>query len=169
MDPLSISASAITVAALAASICQSFIELRALCKTLPGRLHALSNEVTDINVVLVHVATVFKERVSALDNEPQQTIPPLLVRAEAKLEQLQQIIRALTTNCDRAKIAVLQAHAWRKEQPRLKVLQDDLKTIKCSLNVALGASNSYVFPDVLALKDTAGYQFGGVGIFLFDR
>ena len=157
MDPLSISASAITIAALATSICHTFVELRALCKTLPGRLHALSNEVTDINVVLIQVATVFKERASAIENDQQQTIPPLLVRAEAKLDQLQQIIQSLNATCDRAKLTVLQAHAWRKEQPKLRALQEDLRTVKCSLNVALGASNSYVFPYFLILDDRAGH------------
>lgn len=145
MDPLSIVASAITVAALAASTCQAFVDLRALCKTLPGRLHALSNETTDMNVVLLQVATVFKERACSIETEQQQTIPHLLVRAEAKLDELHQILQALTTTCDRAKLTVLQVHAWRKEQPKLRALQEDIKTIKCSLNVALGASNSLVF------------------------
>lgn len=91
MDPLSIAASAITVAALAESTCRAFVELRELCKTLPGRLHALSNEVIDINVVLIQVAKVFEERASSIDarQHPINTVVPrLLVRAEAKLEQL---------------------------------------------------------------------------------
>lgn len=142
MDPISIAASAITVATLAARTCQAFAELRSLCKTLPGRLHALSNEVTDINVVLIHVATIFKERACAIDDEQQQTISRLLERAGSKLEDLHRITQDLITACDRAKLAVLQAHTWRKEQPKLKSLQEDIKTIKCSLNVALGASNS---------------------------
>lgn len=146
MDPLSIAASAITVAALATSTCQAFTELRALCKALPGRLHALSNEVTDINVVLLHVATVFKERGRSVDYQQQQTITHLLVRAEDKLDQLNQIVRTLITTCDRAKFAILQAHVWRKEQPKLRAIQEDIRTVKCSLNVTLGASNSYVFP-----------------------
>ena len=156
MDPLSISASAITVAALATSTCQAFVELRALCKSLPGRLHALSNEVTDINVVLIHVATVFKERAGAIESEQQQTIPSLLVRAEAKLHQLHQTVQALNSTCHRAKLTVLQAHAWRKEQPKLRALQEDLQTVKCSLNIALGASNSYAVPCSFFLDSMAG-------------
>ncbi|KAL8758289.1 MAG: hypothetical protein Q9199_001591 [Rusavskia elegans] len=120
MDPLSIAASAITVAALAESTCRAFVELRELCKTLPGRLHVLSNEVTDINVVLIQVAKVFEERASS-------TGP----------------FNPLIAACDRAKLnlTVLQAYAWRKEQPQLRALQEDINTIKCNLNVALGASN----------------------------
>ena len=75
MDPLSLTASAITVAALAASTCRAFAELRSLCKSLPGRLHALSNEVADIEVVLVQVATVFGERACSIPEKQQQAIP----------------------------------------------------------------------------------------------
>jgi len=142
MDPLSITASAITVAALANSTCRAFKELRALCKTLPGRLHALSNEATDIKVVLTQVADVFKERASFVGSEQQQTILQLLERAEVKLDELHEIIQALISACHNSKFVLLQAHAWRKEQPKLRVLQEDIRTIKCNLNVALGASNS---------------------------
>ncbi|KAI4254937.1 MAG: hypothetical protein L6R42_006985 [Xanthoria sp. 1 TBL-2021] len=140
MDPLSIAASAITVAALAESTCRAFVELRELCKTLPGRLHALSNEVTDINVVLIQVAKVFEERASSID--ATTVVPRLLVRAEAKLQQLHRTLQSLIAACDRTKLTVLQAYAWRKEQPQLRALQEDINTIKCNLNVALGASNS---------------------------
>lgn len=143
MDPLSIAASAITVAALAASTCRAFADLRSLCKSLPGRLHALNNEVADIEVVLVQVATVFNDRAHSIPENQQQAIPRLLKQANAKLIELQSTIEQLNKLCDRTKIVVLQAHAWRKEQPKLRALQDDIKTVKCSLNIVLGASNSY--------------------------
>ncbi len=143
MDPLSITASAITVASLAASTCRTFADLRSLCKSLPGRLHALNNEVVDIEVVLVQVATVFNDRAHSIPENQQQAIPRLLEQATAKLSELQSSVGQLAKHCDRAKFVVLQAHAWRKEQPKLRALQDDIKTVKCSLNVVLGASNSY--------------------------
>ena len=150
MDPLSITASAITVAALAEATCRAFVELRELCKSLPGRLHAISNEVTDLNVVLVQVAKVFKERASSVDADQQHqtnnhtVVPHLLVRAEAKLDQLHKTLQSLIATCHHAKFTLLQAYAWRKEQPQLRALQEDINSIKCNLNVALGASNSYV-------------------------
>ncbi|CAI7587887.1 unnamed protein product [Penicillium glandicola] len=39
-------------------------------------------------------------------------------------------------------MSIFRAHAWRKEQGRLQVLQDDIRTVKANLNVMLGASNS---------------------------
>ena len=120
MDPLSIAASAIAVATLATNICQAFAELRSLCKSLPDCLHALSNEVTDINVVLVHVANIFRERAQSIDGGQQHIVPHLLDRADAKLQELDQIVQALIVPRDRTKLAVLQVHAWRKEQPKLR-------------------------------------------------
>lgn len=43
MVRLFIAASATALATLVVSIYQAFVELRALCKTLPGGLRALSN------------------------------------------------------------------------------------------------------------------------------
>ena len=144
MDPLSITASAITIAALATKTCQAFAELRALCRTLPGRLHALSNEVTDINVVLIHVAIVFQKRASAVENEQHHTISHLLKRADKKSELLCQTILELVVACDRAKLTALYSGV-RLAQGTAKIENSgrgEIKTIKCSLNIALGASNS---------------------------
>lgn len=146
MEPLSVAASAITVATLAASTCRAFSNLRSLCKSLPGRLHALNNEVADIEVVLIQVATIFHERACSIPDNKQQIIPRLLEQASDKLDELRIAIERLTRLCDRTKIFVVQAHAWRKEQPKLRTLQHDIKTVKCSLNIVLGASNSYAAP-----------------------
>ena len=58
LDPLSITTAILGIGTVAASTSRAFQELRELCKTLPGRLHALSNEVSDIELVLYQVASV---------------------------------------------------------------------------------------------------------------
>jgi hypothetical protein len=144
MDPLSVTASAIAIATLAANTCRAFTDLRSLCKQLPGRLHALNNEVVDIQVVLHQVASIFNERACAPIPQGQQVaIPALLDQAKTKLSEVQEIVEQLYRSCDHAKFVVLQARAWRREQPKLQELQNDIKIIKCNLNVLLGASNSY--------------------------
>ncbi len=140
MDPLSIAASVIAVATVAAQIGSAFAELRKHCVELPGRLHALNNEVADIEVVLYQVAAVIENRSSLTDSD-QTAIPQLLKQARTKLSDLTDIIQRLTATCDRKKL-ILRASAWRKEQPKLQALQEDIKTVKCSLNIMLGASNS---------------------------
>ncbi|KAI9843806.1 MAG: hypothetical protein M1837_006066 [Sclerophora amabilis] len=143
MDPFSITASIITVATLAASTGRAFGDLRDLCKTLPGRLHALSNEVADIELVLHQVASVVEKRAcNSILQDQHDNIPQLLKQGQAKLEELRTIIQKITEVCRRTKIPLLRVHSWRKDQPKLQALQEDIKIVKCSLNVMLGASNS---------------------------
>lgn len=143
MDPISITASILGIVAAAASTARAFEDLRGLCKTLPGRLHALSNEVSDIELVLHQVASVVQKRTGdpALE-EQEQHIEHLLNQAASKLCELRTIVQAFTDIAKTTKIPFFQAYAWRKNQPRLQVLQEDIKTVKCSLNIMLGASNS---------------------------
>ena len=61
MDPLSVTAGIIAVAGLAAKSGLAFHNLRTACKSLSGRLHALSNEVVDIELVLRQVAPVVEK------------------------------------------------------------------------------------------------------------
>ena len=143
MDPLSLAASVITVAGLAAKTARVFNDLRVSCKTLPGRLHALSNEVSDLELVLRQVASVVERRDSdPILRDDQFHIPQLMKQARSKLEELRAIVQRLCDICAETKIPLLNVHAWRKDQPKLQVLQEDIKTVKCSLNILLGASNS---------------------------
>ena len=143
MDPLSITASVAAVAGVAAKTGTAFNDLRKLCKTLPGRLHALSNEVTDIELVLYQVAAVVKKRETKLDlNNTEVDIQHLLHHTRSKLEELKTIIEKLNEICQRTKVPVVGAQAWRRDQSKLQALQEDIKNAKCSLNIMLGASNS---------------------------
>ena len=141
MEPLSVAASVIAVATVAAHIGKAFADLRRHCSELPGRLHALSNEVTDIEFVLHQVAAVLQERNSLSENDIS-SIPPLLGQAGGKLQELKDILGRLAETCTRRRV-LLRASVWRKWHPKLHALQADIRGIKCSLNVLLGASNSY--------------------------
>ncbi|KAK8910378.1 hypothetical protein QC760_001334 [Botrytis cinerea] len=145
MDPLSVTASVIAVATLAGQIGTALSELRAFCKQLPGRLHALSNEISDIEVVLYQVGRVVEER-SRLSVQILQTdivsIPNILQRAEVKLKELKTIIDHLTALTTKNGAIVFQIRLWKKEQPKIQNLQEDIREIKSSFNVILGATNS---------------------------
>ena len=143
MDPLSITASIVGIVAAAASTGRAFEELRRLCKALPGRLHALSNEVSDIELVLHQVASVLEKRTGdPILEEQEQHIRHLLNQAGSKLRELRTIVEVFTNVAKTTKVPFMQAYAWRRNQPRLQVLQEDINTVKCSLNIMLGASNS---------------------------
>lgn len=143
MDPLSIAASAVTVAALAASACRTFSELRSFCRSLPDRLHALNKEVADTEIVLDQLATVFSKRTSLIEEAEQQVTLELLSQASVALSQLQNILSGFTGLRDRSKSVLIRASAWRKEQPNLERLQADIKRVKCTLGIMLGVFNSY--------------------------
>lgn len=145
MDPLSIAASVIAVAGLAASTSRAFQELRSLCKTLPGRLHALSNEVADFELVLHQVGIAFEERsTDPLFKDHASSIPKVLQGADRKLEELRAIVQKFSRSCRGSRTPFIGALTWRKDLPKLQALQEDIRTIKCNLNILLGASNSYV-------------------------
>jgi len=77
-----------------------------------------------------------------------------LKQAKTKLSELNEIIGRLAATCDRKKV-ILRASAWRKEQPKLQALQEDIKTVKCNLIIMLGASNSYVILSTRYLSSDA--------------
>ena len=163
MDPLSIAASAVTVAALAASTGRTFSELRSFCRSLPDRLHALNNEVADTEIVLAQLATVFSKRTSLIEEAEQQVTLDLLSQASVALSQLQDILKGFTVLRDRSQFVFSQARAWRKEQPNLERLHANIKRVKCTLGIMLGASNSYGQPSFL-VKYSLGTTFGRHGL-----
>jgi len=61
MYPLSSNSKCYPVATLAAQIASTICKLRAIYQ-LPGKLHAISNEVSDLEVVLRHIATTVIDR-----------------------------------------------------------------------------------------------------------
>jgi enamine deaminase RidA (YjgF/YER057c/UK114 family) len=151
MDPLSVIASCIAVATIAQQTCQAFTELRTLCKEIPGRLHALNNEVADIELVLLRVAKVAENRETfqtlcevADDADDHGDIPKLLGTAQDRLTELHKFAVDLAAACSGSthRIAIFRAQAWKKAQTKLAILQDGVKSVKCSLNILLGASNS---------------------------
>ena len=143
MDPLSITGAILAIASLAASANRAFGELRTLCKTLPGRLHALNNEVSDIELVLHEVESALHDETGDTGIfDHTRSIHHLLDQTRSKLCQVTAIVNSLVSTCKSSKIPLSHAHAWRKHQPRLQALQEDIKNVKCNLNIMLGASHS---------------------------
>ncbi|KAL8951442.1 MAG: hypothetical protein Q9222_002582 [Ikaeria aurantiellina] len=93
--------------------------------------------------VLRQVAQVVDQREKDPFFQGQQAnIPHLLKQARTKLDDLNSIVNKLTHLSANTKIPLFRVAAWRKHQPQLLALQEEIKTVKCSLNIMLGASNS---------------------------
>lgn len=144
MDPVSLTASVIAIVSFSSQICSAISSLRSLCKTLPGRLHAVNNEVADLELVLSQVATLVEGRAS-LPESRYSAVPHLLKQARSKLSEVDDIVKRLTEIFVKSKTPLSRMNAWRKEQDRLQRLQDDIHTVKSSLNIMLGATHTYVF------------------------
>ena len=144
MDPLSISAGIVAIATLAGQTSAAFSRLRETCHALPGRLLALFNEIADLEAVLREVANVTRDRSRSRHLLDQSShISVLLTQARSKLIELRLLVEKLDKACAQTKIPLIKARAWQKAQGKLLHLQEDIQTIKSSLNVLLGASNSY--------------------------
>ncbi|KAI9750457.1 MAG: hypothetical protein M4579_006462, partial [Chaenotheca gracillima] len=141
MDPISVVASAIAVATLAGQICTAFANLRSLCRSLPGRLHALNNEVADLEIVLLELASLVEKR-THLPDRKQSAIPHLLRQANTKLLELQNLVGRLRSTSEDTRFPLVTAHVFRREQTNLQRLQEDIRSVRCNLNILLGASNS---------------------------
>ncbi|KAJ5577124.1 ankyrin repeat-containing domain protein [Penicillium sp. DV-2018c] len=144
MDPVSVRASAIAIATLAAQTCTALSDLRSLCQSLPGRLHAVNNEVADLNLVLSQVSLLIEDRAS-LPESAVSAIPHLLKQADRQLVEIKDLVCQLTVACRTSRVPIFRGHAWQKEQSRLQSLQEEIRTVKANLNIISGASNSYVF------------------------
>ncbi|EGD90805.1 hypothetical protein H112_01386 [Trichophyton rubrum D6] len=146
MDPLSVTASIIAVGTVAGKICSAFTELRSLCRSLPGRLHALNNEVADLEIVLFELASLTERRTAVLDSE-RMSLQHLVKQAEVKLLELQEIVGRLRTAYRDAAVPFALG-AFSKEKTRLQGLQEEIRSVKCDLNIMLGASNSQDMTDM---------------------
>lgn len=111
-------------------------------QALPARLYALNNEVTDIQVVLRYTSKVLAER-KYLPDDGLAKLPAMLERAEIALVRTLESVDRVSKHCVRGKMFMMRAASWWKEKAQLQALQEDLHTIKASLNLLLGASISY--------------------------
>jgi len=140
-DPLSFAASIIAVATIAGQITATLSKLRAVYE-LPGRLHAINNEVADLEVLLREVGSLSTERQTRLAIGQQNALPDIVKRANIKLLELRDLVQRLIRSCVGSGKFVTRAKAWWIEKPRLLTLQEELHTIKADLNIVLGAIHS---------------------------
>lgn len=142
MDPLSITAGIIALTTVASQVSNVLAEIRGEWDSLPGRVHALNNEIQDFNVVLYQVTIAVEERrLSGQDGIGGSTLSVLLERGETVLLDLNVILEKLSVGV-RKRDAISRVLLWRKEQGRVALLQEDIKQVKSSMNILLGASNS---------------------------
>ena len=70
MDPLSITTSVIALATVAAQISKAISKLRHFGE-VPGRIYALKNKVSDLELVLRGISRAVEQKSLVLDNAPE--------------------------------------------------------------------------------------------------
>ena len=142
-DPLSVVASIIGVATAAAQIGKAISRLRHLGE-LPGRVYALKNEISDLEVVLRQVAHALERGFVATDDQ-QTSLNRLLAHAKNRLADLTKALERLSNVCDKGKIKVIsKSTIWWREKVVFHGFQQDLRAVKESFILILGATNSYL-------------------------
>ena len=141
MDPLSVTASVIAVIGAAREITKAILKLRILNKA-PSEFHTLINEVADFQAVLGNVDAVLSSRneEANLPQEPMLSLSRSLNEAKGKLLELSQIIEnRLTKPAPAGEEPRVVRQKWLRERARVKAILGDLKDIRVSLAVMLGA------------------------------
>ena len=144
MDPLSVTASIITLLAAGGSIVDGLEKLASL-REAPDIILALNNEISDFRVVIFEIANY-------LQQEPIQSLPnaqgfhtnilPLLNRARDKLDELEALIEyklVLPRNDGNIR---LNKTGWIWERQKVKRIQEEIRSVKISLVATVGVLNS---------------------------
>jgi DNA repair ATPase RecN len=140
-DPVSIAVNVIAIATAASQISKAISHLRKLGQ-VPGRVYALRNEVTDLEVVLRQVGNALQQNTLTPENQ-HGSLQEVLSRAKDNLAEISKTLERIANACDRSKAKVISRTAvWFKEKSHLQTLQDDIRTVKEIFNLMLGASNS---------------------------
>lgn len=144
MDPLSVTASVLAIVTAAEKVSKVISALRQDWVSFPGRLHALHNEVDDLESILRQVARCLEARKTRLALQSAEGgLLSTLWRGKEKLDELQDVLdRLLPSSAAGKRDTLSRVIVWRKEQSRVSALQEDIKGVKANLNVLLGASNS---------------------------
>lgn len=148
-DPLSITASALTVLGAAVSAAKSINDIVVLIQDVPKALEALSTEIKNITVVVDLV------RRSADDLEPdagEDSIKDFLSQAEVKLTELNQLI---------SKFKGIKLHGfpkgahlrWLRDEKRILRIYEDLQKVRKSLDSSVASQTLVSVSRILSRQD----------------
>jgi len=136
MDPLSLTASIITVVGLAGSIGKSLKQLRQL-RHIPDEVHTLINDIADLQAVLAEVERVLIQY-QATTHIPDGTVSYLSKTIELirlKLSDLDRIAAECGGVEFKVKIARLK---WVRARTKVVAIQASLRELKMNLITTLG-------------------------------
>lgn len=139
MDPLSVTASIITVLGAAQSIARAISKLNILIDT-PDELFALLNEVSDIQMVFSSAKDLIETGKDGITPIHIESLTALSRRADSKLLEIESLIRCRFDplhRLDGAAEVKVPRWRWLKERGRVLRLQQDLRSLRSTFAAIL--------------------------------
>ena len=142
MDPLSLTASILTVLGANYSVMQGLEQLASL-RHAPNTILALNNEISDFKLVALEANAVLREhRDQTCETNTSQSIAaslgPVLDHAREKLLELECLLEYRLTSPGANGKARLNKSAWLHQQSKFKQIRKDIRSIKSNLFAAMG-------------------------------
>jgi hypothetical protein len=141
MDPISLAASVIALASAAAQISTAISRLRHFGE-VPGKIYALKNEVSDLEVVLRHIGQALEDKSLAPDTA-HGSLEQIIARTKGHLANLAKALERVANAWKGSKVKVIsRSTIWLKEKELFQTFRDDIGSVKATLNLILGTANS---------------------------
>ena len=139
MDPLSVTASIITLLTASGSVVGGLEKLSSL-REAPNIILALNNEISDFRLVIFELANYLQDSArSSIHQQPFSTeILPVLKRAREKLIELESLIEYRLVLPGPGRDIRLNKTAWLWERQKVKRIQEEIRDLRTSLVAIVG-------------------------------
>ena len=138
MDPLSISASVLTVVGAISSTSRIVKKIASL-RGAPEAISALNNEISDLQLVLRAVETMLQSNTDSVKPFTDNGMQELLDRAKGKLLELDILLEYQIMTVDDNKKPKINFPAWARKQGKIRQLQQDLRSARLNLATIVGS------------------------------
>lgn len=144
MDPLSITASILTILGAGGQVAKGIAKIRAL-KYAPDILLALNNEIADIQYLVQDVNHVARQHEEVHETKFSASVCRALEKVRETLLATEQLIAYELTTIDSVNgLVKLDWKRWLRLEDNIRQLQERMRNNKVDLSTALVAQNSYV-------------------------
>jgi hypothetical protein len=145
MDPLSLTASLISIGGLLSAVAKSLKKVQNLYHA-DREINVLANEISDLQAVLRNVEHAVQDRQqTGVQQHTFPNLPPNIQAAKDKLLELDTILNyrlIKTTSVDG--VIKVDRMKWLKEKTHVMRLQSELRNIRHNLTAQISALHSYV-------------------------
>jgi hypothetical protein len=138
MDPLSFTASLIAVIGLTTTAAKTMHQLIVSMRQAPDVVLALSNELSDLALVLLEVKHISDS--SSLPQESRERLALLLSRTHLKVDEVEKLASRLS-EASSSNLLSLTRLTWREGKAKASALQKDLRLARSNIAAILAANS----------------------------